>query len=217
PQNDETEETEDKELIDDLVSIGIDTDTALEYAGDNVGTLKGVLDIFVSDGKEKLELMKTQLSDGDYAGFTTQIHAVKSVTKAIGLMDLSQKALSLEMAGKNGENKIIDENAPETLKEYAEIIDKIDKILVSNAQKAAKASSGSGAFSDTTFEELLIAVKALLEKFEETAAEHLVTDMLRDESLPENERKLLTEIDKTLRLFDYDKVGQIITEALDTQ
>ncbi|MBO4497512.1 MAG: response regulator [Lachnospiraceae bacterium] len=217
PQNDETEETGDNELIDDLVSIGIDTDTALEYAGDNIGTLKGVLDIFVSDGKEKLELMKTQLSDGDYAGFTTQIHAVKSVTKAIGLMDLSQKALSLEMAGKNGENKIIDENAPETLKEYAEIIDKIDKILVSNAQKAAKASSGSGAFSDTTFEELLIAVKALLEKFEETAAEHLVTDMLRDESLPENERKLLTEIDKTLRLFDYDKVGQIITEALDTQ
>ena len=57
----------------------------------------------------------------------------------------------------------------------------------------------------------------MLDEFEETAAQHLVTDMLRDGSVSEDEKKLLTDIDKTLRLFDYEKVTKIITEALDTQ
>ncbi len=216
-QNEEPDGSDDTEFIDKLKSIDIDTDVALEYAGDSISTMKGVLDIFVSDGREKLELMKQQLKYGDYAGFTTQIHAVKSVTKAIGLAELSQKALALEMAGKNGENAIIDENAQETLKEYAEIIDKINMILISTGQKADTGSSDSRFVSETTFDEILIAVKALLDEFEETAAQHLVTDMLRDGSVSEDEKKLLTDIDKTLRLFDYEKVTKIITEALDTQ
>ncbi|MBR6294140.1 MAG: response regulator [Lachnospiraceae bacterium] len=216
-QSEESEGQSDTEFLEKLTSVGIDTDVALEYAGDSISTMKGVLDIFVSDGREKLELMKQQLKDCDYAVFTTQIHAVKSVTKAIGLAELSQKALALEMAGKNGENSIIDENAHETLKEYAEIIDKINKILNSTGQKADTGSSGGRFVSETTFDEILIAVKALLDEFEETAAQHLVTDMLRDGSVSEDEKKLLTDIDKTLRLFDYEKVTKIITEALDTQ
>ncbi len=210
------EENIEEKLIEKLDAIGMDTESALEYAGGSVATLSGVLDVFVSDGREKTELMKKQLSEGDYPGFTTQIHAVKSLTKGIGLTDISQKALNLELAGKSGEYSIIDENALETLKEYSEIIDKVDKALrsVDGNNSGQIEKDKKSIVRETTFEEALLAIKSLLLQFEETAAQHFVADLLGDDSIDENEKNLLREIDKTLTVFDYDKVQQMITEAL---
>ncbi|MCR4647836.1 MAG: response regulator, partial [Lachnospiraceae bacterium] len=215
----ETEEKQEEKgedlLLDSLNAIGMDTESALEYSGDSLSTLIGVLEIFVSDGREKLELMSKQIREGDYEGFTTQIHAVKSLTKGIGIRDLSEKALALEMAGKGGNFGFIDENAPETLKEYGETIDKVDRALTSAENNDPEVASQGSFLHDTSFDEMLITVKALLSQFEETAAQHIVRDLLRDETLSEEEKKLLHEIEKTLKLFDYDKVIKIITEALE--
>ncbi|MCR5521224.1 MAG: response regulator [Lachnospiraceae bacterium] len=217
-KDEETDEHEEDNLLERLSDAGIDTDSALEYSGDSIETLNGVLDVFVSDGKNKIELMKKQLSDGDYAGFTTQIHAVKSLTKGIGLMDISQKALTLELAGKGGEYGFIDENAEETLKEYAEIIDKVDIALKSGSKNKTDNKENSTYFvHNTTFDEALLAVKALLAQFEETAAQHFVSDLLLDKTMTEHEKKLLLDIEKALKLFDYEKVSRIITEELDKQ
>lgn len=214
----EEQDVPEESLLDKLDAIGIDTETALEYSGDSISTLMGVLDIFVSDGRDKLELMKKQLEEGNYKDFTTQIHAVKSLTKGIGLMDLSQKALELELAGKKEDYAYIDENAQKTLKEYGEIIDKVNIAITSeSAKQSAPEIANKGFLRDTTFEELLLAVQTLLSRFEETAAQHLITDLLRDEELSEKEKGLLLEIKKTLKVFDYDKVSNIITEVLDRQ
>jgi len=127
----EDENAEEKKL-NMLSEIGIDTNTALEYAGGSFDTFMGVLDVFVSDGRKKITLMKDQISNEDYSGFTTQIHAVKSLTRGIGIASLPERALALEMAGKNGDIEYINKNFEEVLKDYNEIIDKIDIVINSN-------------------------------------------------------------------------------------
>jgi len=127
--NEEGDDNTEERMIKNLKEAGLDTESALEYAGGSADTLREVLDVFISDGKEKIELMKDQLKEGNYADFTTQIHAVKSLTKGLGLPDLSQKALELELAGKGGNYSIIDDKGPDVLKEYGEIIDIIYKAI----------------------------------------------------------------------------------------
>ncbi len=213
-----SEKDNEKVFLERLEEAGLDTESALDYAGGNFDTLKEVIEVFISDGRDKIELMKKQLVDRDYYGFTTQIHAVKSLTKGLGLMDLSQKALELEISGKSEKFDYIDENAVNTLNEYGETIDIIDKALnsLANAESLQAGGIETGYKHETKYDEILLAVKALVSQFEETAAQHILTDAINDPSTGEDERKLLREIDKALKLFDYDKVSTMITEALES-
>ncbi|MDO4203113.1 MAG: ATP-binding protein [Selenomonadaceae bacterium] len=87
----------------------------------NCGTAKnflGLLEDFVKMAELKCEEIEGYLQSGDIPRYTIEVHAMKSVARLIGAMDLGEKFFEMEMAGKNFQTDLIQEKTPPLLAEF---------------------------------------------------------------------------------------------------
>ena len=69
------------------------------------------------------------LSDGQIGDYTIVVHSLKSTSKMIGVMDLSEKARKLEEASKEGDKAYIDANHEIMIEEYDKMVSAISKFI----------------------------------------------------------------------------------------
>ncbi|MBO4415794.1 MAG: response regulator [Lachnospiraceae bacterium] len=196
---------------------GLNMEQALFYSGNSYDTLKDILGVFVEDGSKKLDLLVQYIEDEDFDNYRIEIHAVKSLCKGIGADDLSEKALRLENACKEGDFDYVRDNAQEAYTDYVLLLAKIDQKLTElQEEKAADGQEGSK--KDTAplmdVKEQLLCIKLLLAEFEENTAIKLADD-LRGRDFDKELSDKIIQIDKMLHLYDYDGASEMIGEILD--
>ena len=193
-------------------------DQALFYSGNSYDTLKDILKVFLEDGSKKLDLLVQYIEEEDFDNYRIEIHAVKSLCKGIGADQLSEKALKLETACKEGDFDYVRENAQEAYTDYVLLLGKIDEALTKLDEEGnvagGEAQSESVVAPLLDVKEQLLCIKLLLAEFEESAAIKLADDLTKRE-LDENLSEKITQIDKMLRLYDYDGATEKIGEILD--
>lgn len=192
---------------------GIDMEQALYYSGGSYETLKSVLEVFVSDGKSKLPLIKEYAEKREYNAYRIEIHAVKSLCKGIGADELSEKARLLEQACKDEEYDYVNDNCLEAYTEYSKLIDTIDNSL-KEYKASQKKENKAQTESVLEYKEQLTCILALLHEFEEDISLKLTEDLL-SRDLPEDVKKSVEEIKSKLDLFDYDGAADMISEVID--
>jgi CheY-like chemotaxis protein len=92
------------------------------------GTLEGyrlVLSIFSEDVEYRLPLLQTVPEADVLPEFTTQVHALKSASAAIGAAEISAQAAALEAAGETGDMELIGEKLPAFAERLAELVKNI--------------------------------------------------------------------------------------------
>ncbi|WP_408070326.1 ATP-binding protein [Butyrivibrio sp. JL13D10] len=95
----------------------IDMTNVLEYAGtediyiDTLRFYKNTID-------KKADEIEQLFNDNNIEDYTIKVHALKSSSKMVGLMELSEMARLLEMAGKNGDIDYIKDNTEKVLEKY---------------------------------------------------------------------------------------------------
>ncbi|MCR5686382.1 MAG: response regulator [Lachnospiraceae bacterium] len=200
-----------------FVIEGIDMEQALFYSGNSYETLKNVLEVFLSDGKNKLDLLVKYVEEEDYDNYRIEIHAVKSLCKGIGAMELSEKARRLEEACKQSDHDYVRANAQEAYTDYVMLLGRIEEALSGLKEKdRAKSSSASGTEAEPILDvgEQLLCAKLLLAEFEGDAATKLIKDLIGRSGLAEDMKNAIEEIDKKLALYDYDGAAEKIEELL---
>lgn len=110
------------------VSIpGFDIDTAKEYSDGDFDSCRVRLMMVGEYMPELIENCKNFIANGDYKGYTVEIHAIKGNVLGAGFKELSAKAKDQEMAGKEGRFDYIKETCEgvfgELLKMAADIRD----------------------------------------------------------------------------------------------
>jgi len=65
----------------------------------------------------------------DWPTYQRVAHSIKSSSNMIGATDMFEKAKSLEMAVKSGDYAFVKENHDNIMKDYKELLDKIQKAL----------------------------------------------------------------------------------------
>lgn len=116
-------------LKDRLEGLGIDTEAAIHYCGEDSDFYKEVLADYTKSWQEKIEELDGCLENADWHEFEVIIHALKSTSKTIGALELSRKAFSLEEAAEKKDEDSIRKNYPEFAREYRELAEAIKKIL----------------------------------------------------------------------------------------
>ena len=110
----------------------IDVKAAVESAEGSKETFRFLLQSF-SDNceKNKSDLVKSY-DEESYENYTIFVHALKSTSKMIGALELSEKARLLEMAGKEGNIDYIKSNHPAVMELFetvvAELRDYLEKV-----------------------------------------------------------------------------------------
>ena len=192
---------------------------ALFYSGNSYETLKNVLEVFLEDGTKKLDLLVKYIDEEDFDNYRIEIHAVKSLCKGIGASELSDKALALENACKEGNYDYVRENAQEAYTDYVLLLGRIDEALADLNEKNAKEKGSDNNASQATepvldVYEQLMCIKLLLAEFEENTAIKLADD-LKGRKFDDELNEKIMEIDRLLHVYDYDAAAEKIGVILD--
>ncbi len=108
-----------------LVRAGINVDKGLDYCCGEEDFYLEMLQIFYSQGKEKMEEIDALYEAANWKDYATKVHALKSTSLTIGAEQLSEHAKALEQAGKRGDAEYISKHHPGLLRLYREVCENI--------------------------------------------------------------------------------------------
>ena len=110
----------------------IDISAGLKYAGNREEMYFEVLQSYIEKGQEKIDSLDNMLKMKDWHNYTINVHALKSTSKTIGAVKLSELAAMLENAGKTGEYSIIESEHMQMIELFMRVLDAGESLLQEN-------------------------------------------------------------------------------------
>lgn len=100
-----------------IVVGDLDVSYAMKFLGSE-SLFFHVLNVYYRAIEKKAKLIRTMEKNEDWTGYTIEVHALKSSSKQIGAISLSDKAAALEKAGNARDLAFIHEHTEEMLEQY---------------------------------------------------------------------------------------------------
>lgn len=82
-----------------------------------------IIQAYLEESDGYLSGMDKFISEKNWREYAVIAHAIKSNSKQIGAAELAEEALSMEMAGKSGDESLIAEKQEDFIKHYKEVLD----------------------------------------------------------------------------------------------
>lgn len=111
-------------------STYIDVSVGLAYAGQREDMYYDILKSYIEKGEEKAKLIDGMFNDKDWYNYTINVHSLKSTSKTIGAVSLSEIAESIENAGKGAEYSKIEAEHDTMLDFYMRVLEEGKNILL---------------------------------------------------------------------------------------
>ena len=112
-----------------LKEAGIDYKTGLLYCQEDEEFYKTLLREYARSAAEKKDKLKSYIDLKDWRNYGVTVHAVKSTSKTLGAKGLSEEALILERAAKEGDYEKIMNGHDELMAHYDRIVNVIIEFL----------------------------------------------------------------------------------------
>ncbi len=107
--------------------LGIDVELGMSYCLDDEDIYREILEEYVNS--EKIDELNEFFASKDWKNYQIRIHAVKSTSLTIGARELSEMALALETACKEGREDYILCNHEACTSKYRSVLDVIINAL----------------------------------------------------------------------------------------
>ncbi len=198
PDSDE----EEKNAFQDLLKIsGVDISAAIERCGSAV-LARDVMEDFWLAIDERSGAIERYLNEKDIKNYTIYVHGLKSSARAVGALDLSDKAEYLENCGNNMNMEEITNLTPELLFMYRSYTKKLAPLFESenNSKPEISAEELEGAFSS---------MKEFVSASYFDSADDIM-QMLDEYSIPEEYRNKYHEVKRLLAAVDRDGLLNIL-------
>ncbi|MBR5359294.1 MAG: Hpt domain-containing protein, partial [Lachnospiraceae bacterium] len=121
-----------------LKQVGVDTDTGLLYCQGDEEFYISMLESFVEESTDKKRDLDKFLKDEDLKNYAITVHSVKSTSKMIGIMELSDKAKALEEAAKNDDMDTVSNGMDDLMNEYDKVITNLENVLSDSSDKEVR-------------------------------------------------------------------------------
>ena len=205
----DTEQRSEDTILDRLRTIDeMDVDTGIGHAGD-LETYLVVCRSFYDTAKEKLAMIKDYYDTKDIKNYTIQVHALKSSARLIGALELSEKALALEMAGKSEDMDTIIANTDSTLDMYKNIYDKMNQVYQESQDESSDDETSKEEISEAELADAYSALKELAPMMDHDAISMLL-DEIDGYKLPKEDAEVFAQLRKALKKFDWDEMERIL-------
>ncbi|MBQ7677719.1 MAG: DegV family EDD domain-containing protein [Lachnospiraceae bacterium] len=183
---------------------GLDVASGVAYCSTEENYL-GALDIFYSTIPQKADEIEQLFNDGDIGNYTIKVHALKSSARLVGAKALSEDALALEMAGKEGRIEDIQANTGRLLADYRAYHKKLAPLSGADAKEETE--------KEPVPEEILSdAYRSMVEFVDQM--DYNLTEMviksLEEYHLPDEDRQRMDAIKDALHVLDWDKIKGLL-------
>ncbi|MBO6137145.1 MAG: Hpt domain-containing protein [Lachnospiraceae bacterium] len=189
--------------IRDISVRGIEIGEAIRLVDDEE-VLWAMIQTYCEDGDNKLKAIEEALENRDLESYAVHVHALKSSSRAIGAIRLSERFKELELAGKRGDAIYVRGGNEATIKEYKRILGDLKQYLPENDQvDGGKALSG---------EDLKPLAQSL--KSRDTAECLKCLDSLKDRECSSFISGSLEDIRAAIEIKDYEDAEALLEDVL---
>ena len=121
----EADEYELPEFLHDIKEL--DIDAGLAYCGDGEDYMMA-LEMYLDSAEKKAAEIEEYWAAKDIKNTTIKVHALKSASRAIGAMELSEFAARLEKAGNSGDSEMLDKELGELISGYRRLAEELEPL-----------------------------------------------------------------------------------------
>ncbi len=191
------------EWLKDIPDISVDD--GIKYCGGAQAFIDS-LKMFHETIADNADVIEGAFRDEDIKLYTIKVHAMKSSSRIIGALDLSERFKAMEDAGNAGDIEYIKNNVEELMKDYREYASKLEKL-----NKAAGDNNNADK-KEISADELADAYEALKELVSQMDYDgvSMVLDQVKEYKLPEEDETKMKELQKYLKLFNWDEMEKIM-------
>ena len=205
------EKNQENELLERLRDhAGLDVDQGLSNCG-SVDGYREVLDIYMDSVESKAAEIERYYEKEDYENYTIQVHSLKSTSRVIGAVDISERAWELEQAGDNRDIPVIKEKTEGLINDFRKLGGKLLDIF---PKEEPENEEGLAEIEESMLEDALhtLAEFASAMDYEDAV---FVLDELKQYKIPEEDRWCINDIRTAVEALDWDKVTALINERGD--
>ena len=180
----------------------LDTEYAIKLLGGE-SLFWSVLEDYYRVIDKKAGMIREKMQNEEWDDYTIEVHALKSSSKQIGAMNLSEKAAALEKAGNDKNIPFIIENTEEVLAEYMEYKQILsDYITIENAE-------GTEPISKEVLLEIFEVLETALDNLELDAMEQAV-EQLKGYRYPTEQQGYFERMKEAVSDIDVDACEEIL-------
>ncbi len=161
------------EIISALTEAGVSTAEGLQYCQNNEAIYLRILKKYAEGAAAKIEEIRGYYENKDFENYGIQVHGLKSSSKSVGVMDVSELAKEQEFAEKDGDIAKIDADHEKLFTLYRDRTNQILEIMSSDGKKAEAPKAGNQMKKEALLSNLK-ELMANLETFEVAKAEGLL-------------------------------------------
>ena len=149
-----------KAQIKDIAIGDLNTSFAIKSLG-NEQLFWSVLKEYYRVIEKKADLIKSLEEQEDWSAYTIEVHALKSASKQIGAMSLSDKAAAMEKAGNAKDSEMIHKCTDEMLEQYLGYLPILQPFCEEEEETDLHKETASDAVLHNNFEEMQTAIEDL--------------------------------------------------------
>ena len=208
PGGDVSGEAETAELPDWLHAVdGLDTERGLLHCGTEK-TYLDTLTIYAKNAPAAADEIEGYWNAGDVGNTTVKVHALKSMSRTVGALELGALAEKLELAGKAGDTRTLSAELGELLSRFRALGAALAPLCASDEARTDEASLPL--ISEEALREAYDSLRELAESMDSDSAAY-VLDYLGGFRIPEDERERVELLRKAIGNFDWDRIDGILS------
>ena len=183
---------------------GLDYDAALKNCMKEDILKEALHDYYVAleNGPDKIEGF---MRDKDIRNYTVTVHALKSSSRLIGALELSELAAHLEKCGDEGDMESIEKETPVLLEKYRAY----RGILSPLYENADENKEDAPIISDEALAEAYMGIKEAAQAFDFDTADEIVL-MLKDYSFPDDKKERFEKVCSLVTSLDRDALLELL-------
>ncbi|MDR1445860.1 MAG: response regulator [Treponema sp.] len=108
---------------------GLDRKLALFYAGGSPEAARKILAVFCKDTEERLNSLREAVNTGDLENLVMQFHALRSASRSVGAVEISDTASNLEEESRPGKWENSEEKSIRFIEDLEKLVKKIREAL----------------------------------------------------------------------------------------
>lgn len=191
----------------------VDLSVGLKNCGGRIEDYLKILNINYEYGQKNLNELAELLQRKDYENYTIKVHSMKSTTKNIGALKISDMAREQEEAGHAGKYDDIDVSFDALRTEYEKLLGKIEEVLRHFQTLEEPAVAASGEMLDgKMISGILSNIRMHVDAFEfDTVFE--ILKKRKQYRLPEDYAELFGQLEMAMEDLDIDEVRRLIDNA----
>ena len=198
----DTAHDQEKDVLHELLKIsGVDINAAIEGCGSAI-VAKDVMKDFYLSIDERAGLIEKYEQQKDIKNYTIYVHGLKSSAKAIGALDLSEKAEYLENCGNGGDIEEIEMLTPDLLGLYRSYLTRFETLF-------AEDESQKDPISAEELEGAFASIKEFVSASYFDSADDIMT-MLDNYAIPDGYKNKYHEVKKLLAAVDRDGLLKVL-------